>query len=81
MLRYTWKQKKPLKLKKIYDNSKNRSIDFKINISVKAMASGEHKKCCASNLLVYIKYLMVASSMLVLFVLSRFFLTIQKDFS
>ena len=47
---------------------------FKRNVNIKAMISGEHQKSCASNLLVSIKYLIVASSMQLLF-------TKQKDFS
>ena len=39
---------------------KRKNIDFKSNINVKAMTSGEHQKCCALNLLVSIKRLMLA---------------------
>ena len=46
-------------------------MSFKCNINVKAMASREHQKGWALNLLVSIKQLMVASSMLVLLILSR----------
>ena len=53
---------------------KNKTIDFKSNINVKSMALKEHKKSCASNLLVSIKYLMKASSMLVLLISSQFLL-------
>ena len=34
---------------------KNTNMNFKCNIIVKAMASWEHQKSCASNLLVSIK--------------------------
>ena len=40
----------------------------------KAMTSGEHQKNCALEILFSIKQLMVASSMLVLLILSRSFL-------
>ena len=59
---------------------KNKNIDFKSNINVKSMALREHKKSCASNLLVSIKYLMKASSMLVLLISSQFLLYHAKGF-
>ena len=45
-------------------------MNFKSNINVKAMTSREHQNYCALNLLVSIKQLMVASSMLALLKLS-----------
>ena len=51
---------------------------MKSNINVKVMTSGEHQKSCESNLLVSIKYLMVASSMLALCILSTFPLTYKR---
>ena len=45
-------------------------MNFKYKINVKAMISREHQKSCALNILVSIKLLMVASSMLVLLILS-----------
>ena len=40
---------------------KNKNTNFKSNIYVKAMTPREHQKSCSSNLLVSIKYLIVAS--------------------
>ena len=50
-------------------------MNFKCNINVKAMTSGEHKKSCASNLLVSsIQY-----ACTIIFI--KIFFTIQKDLS
>ena len=56
-------------------------MNFKSNINVKAMTSGQHQKNCALNLLVSIKQLMVASSILQLTNVIKIFFTILKDFS
>ena len=46
-------------------------MNFKCNINVKAMTSREDQKGFVSNPLVSIKYLVVASSTLVLLILSK----------
>ena len=51
---------------------------FKCNINVKAMTSGEHQKSFASDLLVSIKQLMMATSIHVLLMLSRFSLRYKR---
>ena len=48
--------------------------NFKSNVNMKVMISAKHQKSSASNLLVSVKYLIVASSM-------QLYFTIQKDFS
>ena len=56
----------------------NKNLNLKCNINVKAMASRVHQKSSALNLLVSIKYLMVASNILVLLILSRSSLPYKK---
>ena len=78
MLWYTWEEKKPLKIKKIIiivitKTKKNENTNFKSNINLKAITFAKQKE--TSNLLVLIKYLMMALSMLVLFIFSRFSLS------
>ena len=80
---------KPKKLTKKYKTRnknkkthKNENVNFKSNISVKAMTPGEYQRSYESNLLVSTKYFMVVSSMPALFILSRFSLSyIKKDLS
>ena len=72
--------KKQTKQKKIEINkklitikqTKNKNINFESNINVKAIHLESIKKSFASKLLVSIKRFIVTSSMLPLFILSRF---------
>ena len=59
--------------------AKQKNMNFKCNINIKAIKSGEHKKSCVPNLLVSIKYLMVVSNMLVLLILWRFSLQYKRE--
>ena len=63
------KNNKKIKIIKTKQNKKKKQMNFKCNINVKAMTSEEHQKSCASNFLVSIKKIMVASNMLALLIL------------
>ena len=56
----------------------NKNLNFKCNVNVKTMTSGAHQKSSILYLLVSIKWLMVASIMLVLLTLSKGSLPYKK---
>ena len=53
-------------------------MNLKFNINIKAMTSGEHQKSWVSNLVGSIKWLMMASNMLVSLMLSISYLPYKR---